>query len=59
MDDMLASYIYTQKKYIDLCVNEEINLIKYCVYNNNYNKHTCKVLHDLYTDCIKFKRYKK
>lgn len=59
MDDMLASYIHTQKKYIHLCINEEINLIKYCVYNNDYNKQTCKVLYNLYADCIQFKKYKK
>lgn len=59
MDDILASYIHTQKKYINLCINEEINLIKYCVYNNDYNKHTCKVLYNLYADCIQFKKNKK
>ena len=59
MDDMLASYIASKQKYNSLCLNEENNLIKYCFFNNdNYNNYSCKVLYNLYNDCIKFKKLK-
>ena len=56
MDHILTSYIESKKKYNSLCLNEENNLIKYCFFNNN--NYTCKVLYNLYNDCIKFKKLK-
>lgn len=58
MDEMLISYIETNNKYKNICINEENNVIFQCLHKKFFDNNKCNLFLNLYFDCINFKEKK-